>query len=108
MTFTCVVVKQEKKNWDPVADHHFSCSCQSRGQKRKTGASTLRQSTEHLSEACVCAQKQVSPSLQSLHSPNTHKSQTQVVLTTVVENTGSIKAMLITSTSCGNTKVVIF
>lgn len=42
------------------------------------------------------------------HSSNTHKTQTGVVLTTAAENTGSTKAMLITSTSCGNTKVVLF
>lgn len=48
------------------------------------------------------------PILPLLLFPNTHKTQTQVALTTADENTGSTKAMLITSTSCGNTKVVLF
>lgn len=48
------------------------------------------------------------PILPLLLFPNTHKTQTLVALTTVDKNTGSTKAVLITSTSRGNTKVVLF
>lgn len=79
--------------------HYISPPGLSTSEHHKAPPTPPTQSPTHLSHP---------PARHLCHSQIHTKTKHKVALTTADENTGSTKAMLITSTSCGNTEVVPF